>query len=370
MPPTLQIRVFDPKTGTVTEQPIGADKSVCDVWLEPLPGASAIHIVLQVGKSARVRAEVEVDTPEPVPVRLAWNDERVLSLSSESRIVLMLPPDEDYAPAPPLQPARDSRDLDVLFLIDGTTRFVPDSSESLVPLLSEPQAWIQHVQKLLLFVTELKKRYAEVRTGVMAFGDHSMEFIASSADLKCGYVFYPENPEERKLRACTEEQLRQQFLSLEATGGGDFVDALADALLQSGYVGWRPKARRVLVLCGDSPGFSLLKPAPPGADIHVRHLDVDQEAMRLHVQHRVEIVTIYLGFRASLGKNPYGISEPRSLTDHARSQYRRLASLPNFFWDGPSFDPGEAANALNRVPSAIGRGPSYGILSGIDPVKS
>ena len=357
------------------EHTIQADSGNCEVWLKPLPGASAIHVLLRTGESP-LRAEIEVDSEEAIPVQVQWDDKRVLDITSGSRRITTLPPDERYAPPPFVLSVRDSKKLDLFFLIDGTAKTLlvpepPAESEApqgppplpqLVPLLGKDnsQTWNQLAQKLMQFANRLAKLYPDLRTGVMAFGDHNMDFIAGAADLTCRYLFYPQELSERKLQKYIPEQLKQQLLQLPTTSGGDFVDALSEALQQCGFAGWRNNARKILVICGDSPGYSMLKPAPLGADIHVRGIDLDQECTHLCSQYAVEIVSIYSGVPATIADNPYGIAEPKEYLDHSRSQYLRLASLPNFFWTDASFEPRKAVEMLQTAPATIGRGACYG----------
>jgi hypothetical protein len=253
----------------------------------------------------------------------------------------------------------------LLFVVDGTAKVTTqeDTLPVLKPLLGpDSGAWNQIVQKLLQFSAVMAKHYPDMRAGVIAFGDHSMQFISSAPDLACRYLLYPESPEERKLIPYLLEQLRQQLMRVPATSGGDFVDAVGEALQQSTHAGWRAKARRILVLCGDSPGFSLLRPAPQGADIHTRQVDVDEEASRLHSRTQVEIATFYLGGLASPSENPYKIGRPEPFLDYTRAQYRRLASLPTLFWDLTTFEPATVAAAFQAVPPMIGRGANFGFL--------
>jgi hypothetical protein len=370
---TLYVSALDPRTGAVREQAVKAQPPRCDLWFEPLPGASAIQVLLRAGKST-VRAEFEIQSDGPQRLRVDWNENRILGLMNDSRSVFVLPADPRYAPPPPLEPARNGNKLDLLFLIDGTAKVLnaagPEESEKPLKgidafsrlLGSKSKTWAELVQKLVSFASGLAKQYRDIHTCVLAFGDHDMRFIASAPDLLCRYILYPEDPEERKLSAYTKERLEQQLMDMPSTSGGDFVDALGEGLEASARCGWRRGARHLLLLAGDSPGYSLLKAAPQGADIHVRHLDVAQEAMRLHVQHAVEILSIYLGVPASADNNPYGLHHPKPFLDYTRNQYRRLTSLPSLFWDAAMFEPQAAFEALQSLPQRIARHSSYGIL--------
>lgn len=363
----LYITALDKNDGSVKEQLVQASPPNCEVRLEPLPGASALHVRVRVGHSA-VRLEIEPDSEGLIPLQVTWSEERILRLASGPRTIVTLPDEERYAPGLPLRPVRDSGKLDLLFLIDGTTKTLANSGKGpgFAPLFEAGESGPrdQLAQKLGKFVAELGKSYSNIRTGVMAFGDHSMRFISSAPDLTCRYLFYPETPAARKLRPYNANKLNQQITRLPHSSGGDFVDALSEALHECRQVGWRTDARRILMLCGDSPGFSLLDSAPPGADIHVRHVDLYAEAMRLHADHKVEILTLYMGFQASAENNPYTISARKALEflNHARAQYEKLASLPTLSWDDSTFDPEVAALAVQAVPERIARGACWGAL--------
>ena len=60
------------------------------------------------------------------------------------------------------------------------------------------------------------------------------------------------------------------------------MDALADALAECASARWHPEARKLLVVTGDSPGYSILNPAPWGANAAVREKDVETVALDLH----------------------------------------------------------------------------------------
>jgi len=383
--PKFDVRAIDPADGTLKDHSVSVDGSICDLLLQPLPGSAAIHVLISSNGSC-TRVEVEADTDEPIPVRLAWDRLGILRVSSGARSVFTFPADERYAPALPLRPLLDGRKIDLLFLIDGTTRFLvtpadPRTPPFLTPLLdasldgqiaenrpaiTRAQAWEDYIASFTVFALKLRERYPEARTGVISFGDHSTEFIASAPELVCRYAIYPEAIEQRKLRPLTEEQLRERLGRLPPTSGGDFVDALADALHECGSVGWRADARRVLLIFGDSPGFALSYPPPRDADIQVRHLDVDTEAMRLHADHGVEIVTVYAG--APPDSRPYHMAAPEPYLDYAFEQYSRLASQRSLCWTAAAFRGDSAAEEVIASPPILGRQSSYGLLMRVVPI--
>jgi hypothetical protein len=144
-------------------------------------------------------------------------------------------------------------------------------------------------------------------------------------------------------------------MAVRPTPGGDFVDALADALYACARLRWR-KGRRLLVISGDSPGFSLLQPLTAGTDVCVRKRDVETQALELH-RLGVEIVTIYHAAPSNAAVTPLG----RSLLAEAGAQYARIASLPEeMAFEASSFEPEEAANRVAAIGVPIGRGASLG----------
>jgi len=244
--------------------------------------------------------------------------------------------------------------------VDGTTRANGlGAAQTPSPLLlADRERWGSQADLLIEMVTGLAKEMkADLRTVVLAFGDRPVP-ATSAPDLRPAYHLHPARPEERILRGEDTAQLRSRVVSLPATSGGDFVDSLADALAACRELRWRTAARKLLVLVGDSPGYSILRPAPHGADAQVRERDVDVEAAALH-RHGVELFTLY--HAPAVESATAGFLRP--FVDHARAQYLRIATRPGFFFEAPGFEPGAAVRALmSRVP-VVGRGASPGIVA-------
>ena len=378
--PTIEVFTADPNTGQVLGSPLTMDAPNCEFTIQPVPGSSAVHLFAK-SDDASVRAEIALENEDPIRVRITLDDSTGLLVSSAHRRVFTLPVDDRYAASPPLRLAMQSQKADLLFLIDGTTRFLVSPKDKFTPpfltLLLDPsndiqidehhpprsreQVWNEYIDALVEFASKIREQYPDLHTSVLAFGDESVEFICNAVDLRCGYTIYPGTAEERKLRDLSETQLKERLAGIPATSGGDYVDALAEALYSCGAVGWRDDARHILVLFGDSPGFSLTYPPPRGVDIHVRRNDVDVEAMKLHSQHNTEIVTIYAG--ASSNSKAYGMAKPHPVLDYSSEQYSRLATLRSWAWSASTFKGSHVANCLLSGPAVLGRQSCAGILT-------
>jgi hypothetical protein len=136
------------------------------------------------------------------------------------------------------------------------------------------------------------------------------------------------------------------------------VDALAGALARCRRSGnWRQEARKLILVYGDSPGHSILAPAPEGCDLHYRGASVEEECHLLHAA-GIEIATVYAGPTGSALRRL--LRTARKMVEHTASQYRRLASMPGWAWEEDTGFADGAAEALARPPVWMARGPAYG----------
>jgi hypothetical protein len=95
-------------------------------------------------------------------------------------------------------------------------------------------------------------------------------------------------------------------------------------------------------------------------DIQVRRRDADIEAMKLHSDHGVEMVTIYAG--AAPDSKAYGMERPHPLLEYTAEQYARLATLRAWAWTAATFQGDSAAQSLLTAPPILGRQSSFGFL--------
>jgi hypothetical protein len=352
---TIELLAFDSNGRGLRGHPLclTGPGSSCSLRLRSLPGASGVHLALMDGKGVLLRAEVASESDEWVEVIVDWDAGGRWSVASAGRRVLQLPVEDANAPLLPLRPAYRARQLDMALLVDGTIR------DGTTALLANREHWRAHADKLVALTAGLAEAMkADLRVAVIAFGDRPVP-AASAPDLKPVYHLDPAEPEERMLRPMDAGQLQSRLLTLRPTSGGDFVDALAEALAACQGLRWRNGARKLLVVTGDSPGYSILRPAPWGGNAQVRENDVDVEAVALHHQ-GVEIVTLYHAPEVEAATFEF----VRPFVEHARAQYLRLASRPSLFFEAGDFDPAAAVRALSSRVPALGRGASPGILGG------
>lgn len=344
--------------------PLDAVGSRCEVRLRCLPGASGIHLALEVDGTLRRRAEIVARSGDVVTLEVELLAGGVLDLASESGPLLDLPPDDRFGPAPVFRPASVERGLDLAIVVDGTMRSFDSGEQAAAAPRSKPLLEIAAqrealAERLIGFVAALGAD--SLRGSVMAFGDEPLD-DATAADLRPLYHLDPARGDERALRPMGSEDLRDALTRLRPTPGADLVDALADALAACLELGWRPDARKLVLVVGDSPGHSLLEPAPWGCDARARRCDVDIEASRLGGR-GIEIVTIY----SAPPRQAVDYFDPslRLIFQHAREQYQRLASTPEFAFELGELEPQGAAATVAAWTDWLARGAAWG-----DPVAT
>ena len=368
-PSELRLRTWDAVQHAPADVPLRFDGAIALMEVRCLPGASGIHVVLSDAEGVRLRAEVMAEPGEVVPLCVELDERGLVCLSSRGREIVYLPGDVRYDPPPPIRAASAQAPLDVAVVVDGTTRSWPEkvaapsgekeaapASTAAGRLLERKDRWSAHVEKLAAFVERIAEG-RDARIAILAFGDQPPPAV-TAADLQPAYRLHPPD-DERVLQPLDRARLRERLLALPSSPGADFADATADALDACVRLHWRKDARRVVLLTGDSPGASLLHPLPKGADLCVRHHDVDTRAFALH-RLGVELLTIYHDPPRTLGLHT--IAPQRDLLAAARDQYERLASLPELAFEEASFQPDVAAGRLRALEGVIARGFAFGEL--------
>ena len=356
MTAAFRLRFWNADDGEVAEVPLRVSEpgTTETVNLRCLPGASAVHVVLSDAQGIRLRAEVSADPGEAVPLRVELDEQGAPHVWSRERNILLFRVDSRNDPVPPIQPMAATAALDLAIVIDATVRswVAKDAPAPSPQLLDHKERWCAHVEALLDFATRIAaQRHA--RASMLAFGDQRQPAVTAN-DLRPRWPLFPDE-DERVLQPFDVERLRGKLLAVPATSGGDFVDALADALAACVRLRWRDDARKLVVVSGDSPGASLLHPLPKGADFCVRRLDVDTQLLDLH-RLGVEVVTIYHAPPSHL------VALNRELLDGTKLQYLRLASLPELAFEATTFDAGVAAERVISIHGPIARGAAFGEL--------
>lgn len=338
-----------------------------------LPGTTDLHVALADGDGRLLlRAEVEATGGEDVVVHVRRDAGGAVWVEAGTRRVWELPPEDRYAPMPVLTPDADGP-LDLLLLLDATARTYVEAKDqpqqpaggtaelpiarTLPPLWATETARGEHVDLLTALIAGLAERQPDLQVGVMAFADDPPPEAAAS-DLRPDFRLHPADGRRNLLRRYDPDALRGALEAVKASSGGDFVDALGDALADCGRLHWRDGARRIVVLSGDSPGLSLLDPPPRGADALVRSWDVDLAVRRLH-RRGVEVVTLYHD-AAEQSRLALGFQD--ALLRHARRQYERLASQPAYAHVLSTYDAEAALRDLTAPPPRLARGSSLGVM--------
>lgn len=394
----LELISLDPATGEPVATPLPTalpavdPKTPCRLHLRGLIGADRLHIAVRTAEGdVCFRGEARVEAGDVVRIDVAPEQPEPegpggIRVTSPDRAIVRLALSGGCAPVPALRLPPADGEWDIAFLVDGTARIAeppipepPIAEPRIAETPIEPSA-DRGTQTLDFSVlADLADALAEtgpipadaMRCAVLAFGDRPLS-AARARDLAPRYLLQPA-AEALRFEPWRADALRARLASVSATPGGDYVDAVAEGLEACRGLAWRPGARRLVVLAGDSPGFSLLHPLPAGANARVRDLDVDHQAECLH-RHGVLIASLDLGAAGYPGGGDPAACDPAAGdlaaydTDAARlragtaAQYARLASLPSLAFAGRDIDPRGMAAQLARTADLIGRGASLGIL--------
>lgn len=330
--------------------------------LRCLPGSSGLHLAVLADGRVALRCEIPAWSDERLEIGLRVGEGPAFRLDTGTRRPWVLPNDDRFAPPEPIPAPLPGQPWDIAILIDGTARS-PDDARPGEPttaraLLADRERWPPIAGQIDALVGLLAADAGgDCRVSVLAFADRELPGL-SDPDLRPRYRLHrPRAFPPGALLPYGAFDLPLTLATLPSSPGADYVDALADGLRACSALHWRPHSRRLTILTGDSPGHSLEIPVPRGGDAQARALDVDRECLRLH-RAGVEIVSLYTGVPAA-GNDPLA-QRRRALLDHARDQYRRLASEPGLAV--AALDPETLARRLLARATPLGRGASYGCL--------
>ncbi len=371
-PPPLTLTVFDPATNTTVEQalPLATPGEHAQVALTRIPGGTGIHLrITENGEgSPRIhRMEIPEGHDLNVSVVVSWLEPGRVVARSPGRATYYLPSDPSYGPeavewiggpVAPLVPALHSDSIDLAVLVDATARrwWLDNEQPMSDLLLAHPTEWEEVVGRILEIADGLAAGYAQVRLAILAFADESPA-LATPLEITPRFVIYPADQASRQLAERTPAEVEQLLIGIPASSGADYVDALAEGLQAAARLTWSPDARRILLVFGDSPGYSVLQPAPWGADTRVRTLDVDTEAARLH-RRGVEVLTIFAG-----PPQAFGLEQPgrpgELLLGHTRAQYARLASTEGYAGNFERLVPEAMVSNVRSLKGPLARGATW-----------
>jgi len=351
--------------GVVTALPLTPTPgAAARLTLTALPGSGGVHLAVLDGGAVCLRCEIPAADEETVEVGLGCLPGPRFALDTGSRLAVILPGDARYAPLDPIPAPVAGQPWDIALVIDATTRIRDPSlrdGESHL-LLADPNLWPAMAGRIAALVQRLPQGSGGTsRVTVLAFGDEPLPGVSDPGLQRGAYLLRRGLAGDgHGFTPLGRVDLTRVLTELPGSPGGDFTDALGDALYACSQLHWRTQARRLVVLFGDSPGHALAAPVPRGGDARARRHDVDMEARRLH-RAGVEILTIYQPQPWPTG----GVGDPltvqrRELVRYVADQYLRLASEARLAVMAETFDvEGVAATLLDRD-YPLARGPSVG----------
>jgi hypothetical protein len=355
----VTVDAVDPDTGEIRRVPLelGEPGNAAQVRLELTPGASSVQVVTRSETDVLSWIEIPAQSGEQMTVEFRRSPTGEVRAFSMTRDFLILPDDEP--PSPLLIRPRKTDELDLIVLVDGTCLH-PNGANDLAFLLGHESAevWKSVVSGIEQFVLRITAKYPRLWATVMAFGDEQMPMLANNL-LKPTYLIHPPSPAARRLENMTPAQLSQRLRSLPPTPGGDFVDALADGLQACSQAPWRENSRKLVLVFGQSPGYSVLDATDDMTNLLIRKVCLEEEIAALYNK-GVEVVTIF--HEPTEAEERYKTDLPDVL-QRARDQYRNLASLPSWSCVSPALDLEDLASKWVDPPLLLARGPSPGLLA-------
>lgn len=365
---SLMIRVLgEGGVGTRDLAMTGEDNGGQRCRVHGIPGVEWVHVAIFDGADCLFRCELAVQGEESVDLRLYPQADGSWRLDAGNRQVLVLPARAADPPPPIPLPMADPAGGEggcwqVVLVLDGTVRQFRRDHMGVWradPVLGDAEAWPPIAEWLSRLVTELAQSDQSLRWSMLAFADEAVPGVVAEG-LRPAYKLMVPRPDSRlRLHSFAPDAFASTLdrLGSAPSSGGDFVDALADALAACRRLDWRP-GRKLVVIVGDSPGYSVLHPVECTGNARARCLDVDSESLALHAM-GVEIVTLYLAPPAGLIAD----LEPRArrLIADAEQQYLRLASIPDYAGRLGDLDADALAGLLLARDFPIGRGSSLGM---------
>lgn len=339
------------------------------ISLQSINGSKGIHLCLEAeDKSIIKQIQIESRPNEIIQVRLQKeSDSEHINVSSANTQTTILPPDQFYKPEYGAFLIPENKQIDVLFILDGTMLSLSldkyNNKETKTHFLLDDNDFSQNLSSLInSFLGAIDSEVEDIRCSFLSFADKSIP-KTNAKNLKSQYVLDPESKSDHFFSVWDKDQVTEQINQMRGSSGGDYIDELAEALhVATEDYNWRPEARKLVFIIGDSPGFSIINPAPViggiQANAAIRYYDIDSEITHLHRQ-GIEVMTLYLIdeklFRSAKGLDKYKL--------YTQQQYTDLASLNKFSYIWGKWEPKEAAQSfLEKENQLVGRGFCYPVL--------
>nr|VFJ50000.1 MAG: hypothetical protein BECKDK2373C_GA0170839_102726 [Candidatus Kentron sp. DK] len=328
--------------------------------LPVLPGEHWTTFRLIVDGEPHAVFQVEtLDYPSLNPV-IEADRNGILHVRIQGHKVLRFAPDA-VPSIQPLKVDKSAKRVDIAWVIDATQAGLKSAqSEKKKETQPARTIWESHVTAMAELIDAMgsgTNSGREARTAVLGFADGasgaSSGFFPDGVNEKgrrhSSNIAYLTKP-ERAFRPMDGGDLKKLAGEITRIDGNDYVDALGEALNACVGLAWNGD-RRIVVVSGDSPGYSLAFP-PPEAGVDTGHCrrDVDAAAMALH-ELGVEIVTAYLPM-ADIVNPPSRIA---GLLAWTQEQYKRLASAKEYAFTVEAFTSEVVLQTLENAPEAIGR---------------
>ncbi|MCG8458752.1 MAG: hypothetical protein MI919_20930 [Holophagales bacterium] len=348
-----QAEALDPGSGELVHRPWPKGSAL---RLRAAPGAAAVQVRWLEDGAPVALLEVPAGSGEVVTLELDTSG--LPRAGAPGSPVFRLPAD-----TPAAMPRRsiESPALDLALVIDATRLHLQEvEGEALpvaVPMLADREAWAAECRGLTRAMAELAEGARDLRFSVLVFGDQPAPFPVAE-DLRPAFDLEPPIG-DRRFASFSSAALERRLGALRPSPGGDAVDAVAEGLLAAAGLPWRADARRLALLIGDSPGYSIEDQAPSGAVSHARRESLESAAAGVFAQ-SIDLATFFVPPDPDL----VVADTWRSLLLYAERHYRRLASIPEW-----AFVPGKAGlgglgslRALVEPPRWLARGPSLGFF--------
>jgi hypothetical protein len=273
------------------------------------------------------------------------------------RHITYLEPSED---SPLVFVPTQSGQTDILFLIDATTLHPSPGEASGVGSLFALDEWTNLSQRLASLPEQISAAGASIRTAVTAFGDFDARLLSAP---EVRLLLHPADLESRLLRNFDAGELLAELRRIPVPApDGDYIDALAEGLESCLHAGWRDDARKLVVVFGDSAGYSAVEEqssAMQWANARFRALDVYDQAAQLH-RRNIELASIFHDPGANALKEAH--TAAYELIRASRKQFQRLASLPGWAFTTESLASDQIPLAWSSACHPLGRGACPGIL--------